>query len=138
MVHHWKKAGVPGQIPGYVTHLDEVAKVSKYLKYGGWVGIGLGAGASYLKVHEACRAGETDECKKVRFTEAGTFSGGLVGGAVGAAAGKSAASAVCKFGAWGKAACGIVTVGGLAFGSSKGVEAFGEFLGEQIYEAIYD
>jgi uncharacterized Zn-binding protein involved in type VI secretion len=138
VVHHWKKAGVPGQIPGYVTHLDEVAKVSKYLKYGGWVGIGLGAGASYLKVHEACRAGETDECKKVRFTEAGTFSGGLVGGAVGAAAGKSAASAVCKFGAWGKAACGIVTVGGLAFGSSKGVEAFGEFLGEQIYEAIYD
>lgn len=138
VVHHWKKAGVPGQIPGYVTHLDEVAKVSKYLKYGGWVGIGLGAGASYLKVHEACRAGETDECKKVRFTESGTFSGGLVGGAVGAAAGKSAASAVCKFGAWGKAACGIVTVGGLAFGSSKGVEAFGEFLGEQIYEAIYD
>ncbi|NIE77417.1 PAAR domain-containing protein [Pantoea sp. Ap-967] len=138
LVHHWKKAGVPGNIPGYATHLDEVAKVSKYLKYGGGVGIGLGAGSSSLKVHEACREGETAECKKIRFTEAGSFSGGLVGGALGAAAGKTAAVAVCKFGGWGKAACGIVTVSGLAFGTSKGVEAVGEYLGEQIYGAFYD
>jgi len=138
VVHHWTKAGGPGQIPGYATHLDEVAKVSRYLKYGGWVGIGLGAGSSYLKVYDACRAGETEECKKIRFTETGSFGGGLAGGALGAAAGKSAASAICRFGVWGKAACGIVTVGGAAFGSSKGAEAFGEFVGEKIYEIIYD
>jgi len=138
VVHHWKKAGVPGQIPGYVTHLDEVAKVSKYLKYGGWVGVGLGASASYLKVHEACRAGETDECKKVRFTETGSFSGGLAGGALGAGVGRAAAVAVCQFGVWGKAACGIVTVGATAFGVSKGVETIGEKAGEQIYEFIYN
>jgi len=138
VVHHWKTAGVPGQIPGYATHLDEVAKTAQYLKYGGWIGIGLGGGASYLKVYEACRAGETEACQKIRFTETGSFTGGLVGGAIGAAAGKSAASAVCKFGIWGKAACGIVTVGGAVFGSSKGVEAFGEYVGEKLYEIIYD
>jgi hypothetical protein len=138
VVHHWKKAGVPGQLPGYATHLDDVAKVSNYLKYGGWVGVGLGAGSSYLKVYEACRAGETEECQKIRFTETGSFAGGLTGGAAGAAAGKSVAGAVCKFGVWGKAACGIVTVGGAAFGSSKGIEAFGEFIGEKLYEVVYD
>jgi uncharacterized Zn-binding protein involved in type VI secretion len=138
VVHHWKKAGVPGQLPGYATHLDDVAKVSNYLKYGGWVGVGLGAGSSYLKVYEACRAGETEECQKIRFTETGSFAGGLTGGAAGAAAGKSVAGAVCEFGVWGKAACGIVTVGGAAFGSSKGIEAFGEFIGEKLYEVVYD
>ena len=138
VVHHWKKAGGSGQIPGYATHLDEVAKVSKYLKYGGWVGIGLGAGSSYLKVYEACRAGETDECKRVRFTETGSFSGGLAGGAMGARLGKTVAMAVCQFGGWGKAACGIVTVGATAFGMSTGVEGLGEKAGEQIYEFIYN
>ncbi|MFI7856582.1 PAAR domain-containing protein [Pseudomonas promysalinigenes] len=138
VVHHWKKAGAPGQIPGYATHLDDVARVSKYLKYGGWVGVGLGVGSSYLKVYEACRAGETEECQKIRFTESGSFAGGLAGGALGAAAGKSAATAVCKFGAWGKAACGIVIVGGAGFGMSKGVEEIGEFVGETIYQVVYD
>lgn len=138
VVHHWKKAGVPGQLPGYATHLDDVAKVSNYLKYGGWVGVGLGAGSSYLKVYEACRAGETEECKKTRFTETGSFAGGLAGGAGGAAAGKWAVSAVCKFGVWGKAACGVVIVGAGAFGGAKSVETLGEFMGESIYEAIYD
>ena len=35
LVHHWSKAGAPGAIPGYATHLDEVARMTKYLKYGG-------------------------------------------------------------------------------------------------------
>jgi uncharacterized Zn-binding protein involved in type VI secretion len=137
VVHHWNKAGVPGQIPGYATHLDEVAKVSKYLKYGGWVGVGLGVGSSYLKVYEACRAGETEACKKIRFTETGSLAGSVAGGAAGAGIGKVAASAVCRFGVLGKAACGIVTVAATAFGVSKGAEAIGESAGEAIYESIY-
>nr|WP_314873798.1 PAAR domain-containing protein [uncultured Pseudomonas sp.] len=138
LVHHWKKAGAPGAIPGYATHLDEVAKMSKYLKYGGRVGIGLGAGSSYLRVHEACRAGETEECRKIRYTESGSFAGGVAGGGAGAAAGRVAAAAVCQFGIWGKAACGIVTVGASAFGMSSALESIGEVVGEEIYEFIYD
>uniref|UniRef100_UPI003EB6AD3C hypothetical protein n=1 Tax=Pseudomonas vranovensis TaxID=321661 RepID=UPI003EB6AD3C len=30
--HHWSRAGGAGQIPGYATHLEQVAKTAKYLK----------------------------------------------------------------------------------------------------------
>ncbi|MNE51643.1 hypothetical protein D3C80_1462790 [compost metagenome] len=138
LVHHWSRAGAPGEIPGYATHLDQVAKTAKYLKHGGYVGIALGGGASVLKVQEVCRAGETEECKRIRFTEAGSFSGGLGGGAFGAYVGGKAALAVCGVaaaatGGVGGAVCGIVLVGGgsLAggFGGSKG----GELMGEGLY-----
>ncbi|WP_353843717.1 hypothetical protein [Pseudomonas sp. SK2] len=138
VVHHWKKAGVSGQIPGYATHLDEVAKVSKYLKYGGWVGIGLGAGSSYLKVYEACRSGETKACKKIRFTEAGSFAGGLAGGVAGGQLASLAAKAVCRFGVYGKAVCGIAMFGGGSYGGSTLGEPVGDVLGEMAYEALYD
>lgn len=51
------------------------------MKLGGWVGIGLGAAASGLKVKETCRAGTEEACRKVQFTEAGKFGGVLLGGA---------------------------------------------------------
>ncbi|MFT0869881.1 PAAR domain-containing protein [Pseudomonas sp. CAM1A] len=138
LVHHWSKAGAPGAIPGYATHLDEVAKMARYLKYGGYVGVGFGASSSYLKVQEACKAGETDECKKIRFTEAGGFAGGLVGGVFGGAASGVAIKAVCNFGVWGKAICGIATVGVGSFAGSGGGVAGGEWLGEVLYEGIHD
>ncbi|MFT0543657.1 PAAR domain-containing protein [Pseudomonas faucium] len=138
LVHHWKKAGGPGQIPGYATHLDEVAKTSNYLKYGGYVAIGLGAGASYLKVKEACRAGETQACKRIRFTETGSFSGGLAGGAAGAWLAGKAATAVCALGPYGKIFCGIVVVGGGSLVIGKAGEEMGELMGDVIYEASYD
>jgi len=134
LVHHWSRAGGPGQIPGYATHLDEVAKTAKYLKYGGAVGTGLGGAASYLKVQEVCRYGETAECKKLRLREAGSFSGGLAGSTAGAFAGAKAASMVCSFGIYGRIACGIaLVVGGSLAGNSLGGD-IGETTGEVIYE----
>ena len=44
LVHRWTEAGGVGQMPGYATHLEGVAKASKYLKYGGWVGTAVGGG----------------------------------------------------------------------------------------------
>jgi hypothetical protein len=143
LVHHWSKAGGPGQIPGYATHLDEVAKVAKYLQYGGAVGTAIGDGASYLNVQEVCRFGETAECKKIRLTEAGNFTGGIAGGAVGAKLGTSAALAVCGVfsvvsAGVGVPVCGLVLVGGgsLAGGMAGGVA--GETVGEMIYDQYYD
>jgi len=138
LVHHWKKAGGPGQIPGYATHLDEVAKMSNYLKYGGYAAIGLGAGSSYLKVQEACRAGETDACKKIRITETGSFAGGLAGGFAGGKAASLAAKAVCSFGVYGKAVCGIAMIGGGSYGAGVVGEEAGEWLGELTYETFHD
>lgn len=138
LVHHWKKAGGPGQIPGYATHLDEVAKTARYLKYGGYVAIGLGATASYLKVQEACRSGETDECRKVRFTETGAFSGSLVAGFGGGIAAGKVANLVCHFGVWGKAVCGIALVGAGSVGAAEWGGRYGEYWGELLYEASDD
>jgi hypothetical protein len=123
--------------------LDKVAKLSKYLRYGGHVGIGLGGTSSYLKVQEACRAGETEACKKIRLSEAGAFAGGLAGGIVGGKIAGITALAVCGvFSAgtagFGAPVCGIALVGGGAFaGSIAGAEG-GEQMGELIYESHYD
>ena len=121
LVHHWSKAGGPGQIPGYATHLDKVARLSKYLNYGGHAAVGLGGASSYMKVQEVCRAGETEDCKKARLTETGGFASGTAG-----AAGLAAP------------VCGIVLVGasGMAGGALGGM--LGESVGEFIYEATSD
>ncbi|MGH8379681.1 PAAR domain-containing protein [Pseudomonas sp.] len=138
LVHHWSRAGAPGEIPGYATHLDQVAKTAKYLKYGGYVGIALGGSASVLKVQEVCRAGETEACKRIRFTEAGSFSGGLAGGAAGAFAGTHAAVFACGAVAAatalvGGAVCGIVLVGGGSIAGGVGGGKTGELMGEELY-----
>ncbi len=138
LVHHWSKAGAPGAISGYATHLDEVAKMTKYLKYGGHVAVGVGATSSYMKIYEACRAGETEECKRIRFTETGSFAGGLAGGTAGALAGQSAIKYVCYFGPWGRAVCGIATVGAGSFAGSSFLGQAAEYVGETIYETFYD
>ncbi|MDH2016402.1 PAAR domain-containing protein [Pseudomonas juntendi] len=137
LVHHWSKAGAPGNIPGYSTHLEKVASMSKYLKAGGYVGIALGGGSSLLKVQEACKSGDTAACKRLSFTEAGSFSGGLTGGGVGASIGKFAAGFACvSFGAVSGTVCSIVMVGtGSLAGSVAGMNA-GEYIGEELYEFI--
>lgn len=139
LVHHWSKAGAPGAIPGYATHLDEVAKMAKYLKYGGHVAVGLGATSSYLKVQEVCRAGSVEACRKVRFTEVGNFSGGVVGGIYGAKAGSLVATFTCgAVGAAtagiGGAVCGVVLVGAGSYLGASNLGKGGEWFGEFLYE----
>lgn len=133
LVHHWSKAGVPGQIPGYSTHLRKLANISKYLKAGGYVGITVGAGV--MKIKQVCREGDAHACKKVKFTESGNFAGGIIGGALaGHASGALAAVACVSLGVVSAAACSIAIVGaGTAVGSMAGM-AGGEIMGEVIYE----
>lgn len=96
-----------------------------------------------MKVQEACRHGESEECRKVRFTEAGIFSGGIVGSGFGALAAGAATTTLCAgivIGTRGLGApmCGMVLVGGGAFTGAKTGEKIGESTGEVIYEAIDD
>lgn len=139
LVHHWSKAGAPGQIPGYATHMDQVAKAAQYLKYGGYLGVGLGGYSSYLNVQEVCRAGETGECRKIRFTETGSFVGGLGGGAAAAWGASHAAVPICgaigvASSGVGGALCAMVVVGGASYGGGKLGDLGGEWAGEEIYE----
>lgn len=138
LVHHWSKAGGPTDIPGYSTHLDKLARMAKYLKAGGAVGITLGGIGSAMNIADACRVGNTKACRKMRFTEAGNFSGGLVGGWGGAKLASRLTPGICWWAgpkAW---ACGIVVTGaGALAGSLEGME-FGEYVGEVIFEALQD
>ncbi len=140
LVHHWSKGGAPGQIPGYATHMDEVAKAAKYLKYGGHIGIALTGTASAAKVQEVCRAGETEACEKIRYTEAGSFVGGMGGGGVAVPlASRLAAAPICAAigfgsGGIGGIVCGLVVVGGASYAGGEGGEWVGEWMGENIYE----
>ncbi|MGE8370389.1 MAG: PAAR domain-containing protein [Pseudomonas putida] len=143
LVHHWSKAGGPGQIPGYATHLDKVAGLSKYLQYGGHAAIGLGGASSYLKVQEVCQAGETEACKRIRLTESGSFSGAFVGGVVGSSLASVAAWTLCGVfavgsGGVGVPVCGIALVGSGSLAGGLLGEYFGESAGEFIYEATSD
>ncbi|MBU1332364.1 MAG: hypothetical protein KJ884_13870 [Gammaproteobacteria bacterium] len=139
LVHHWSRGGAPGQIPGYATHMDQVAKAAKYLKYGGYIGIGLAGASSALKVQEVCRAGETEACQRVRFTETGSFWGGLGGGTIAVAITKPLSGAICAAIGLGSAgiggiACGLVVVGGASLVGGAGGGFAGELAGEKIYE----
>jgi hypothetical protein len=139
LVHHWSKGGAPGQIPGYATHMDEIAKAAKYLKYGSYIGIALGGTASALKVQEVCQAGETQACQKIRFTETGNFAGALGGGALAGAIASPAAGSICvalgvATGGLGGVACGLIVVGGASVAGGAGGGWAGELAGEKIYE----
>ena len=139
LVHHWSKGGAPGQIPGYATHMDEVAKAAKYLKYGGYIGIALTGTASAMKVQEVCRAGETEACEKIRFTEAGGFFGGIGGGSAAVALTSPAVGSICAAigigsGGLGGVVCGLVVVAGASYAGGKGGEWFGGLAGEEIYK----
>ncbi|SDV12266.1 hypothetical protein [Pseudomonas mucidolens] len=141
LVHRWTKAGAPDQIPGYATHMDGIAKAAKYVKYGGWLGTAIGGGASYIKIQDVCGASNTEACKKVKFTETGSFAGGVAGGAaVGLALTGSTAAAMCvalgvPTGGLATLACGVVVVGAGSFVSGTIGGALGEEMGEVVYEA---
>lgn len=142
LVHHWTKAGAAGAIPGYSDHLSGVAKASKIIALGGWIGTGVGGTASYLEVQEVCATESSEACEKVKFTETGSFTGswvgGIAGGAIGARVSGAVAGAVCV--GLGPVSAGAVTLGcGLVVvGAGALVGGFiGGYAGEEAGELIY-
>jgi uncharacterized Zn-binding protein involved in type VI secretion len=141
LVHHWSQAGVAGNLPGHATHINALARASKVIAAGGWLGTAVGGGAAYLKVQEVCAAGETETCKRVRFTEAGSFAGTVLGGAavstglIGAAPFVCAAIGVPTMGV-GTIVCGLVVVGVGSYGAGRLGGWIGENGGDLIYEAV--
>ncbi|QXI18445.1 hypothetical protein [Pseudomonas hamedanensis] len=142
LVHHWSLAGAPGQIPGYATHAEGVAKAAKVVKYGGWVGTAVGGGASYIKVQEVCAAGDVDACEKIKYTEGGSFIGGVAGGAAaGAFLTGSTAGIICvglgvPTGGMATLACGVIVVAAGSYAGGALGGATSEWAGEKIYEAV--
>lgn len=140
LVHRWRKAGGIGQNPGYATHIQAVTKASRYVKYGGWIGTAVGGSASAVKVQDVCSNGSIEACEKVKFTETGSFLGGVGGGMVAGALVSLTASTICvgvglPTGGLGTALCAALLAGvGNYAGGTLG-EKGGEQVAEKVYEA---
>ena len=101
-------------ISRYAQGLDEVAKYSKWLKRGGYVGMAIETGISAKKMYDAYEKGDT---KKV-IEEGGQLVGSLGGGALGGATASAAAGvAVAVFGI-GTGGIGLVVIGLFVAGSA--------------------
>ena len=140
LVHHWDKAGAPGQIPGYATHVDATSRAAKYMKTGGYIGIGIGGVSSLLAIQQVCNGDSGAACEKVKFTEGGKFAGATALGALGGEMGKLAGVPIClALGVStgiGGVVCVAVIVGTGAWVGTKVGEMGGEAIGEKIYQVI--
>ncbi|WP_312452537.1 hypothetical protein [Stutzerimonas nitrititolerans] len=139
LVHRWNKAGAPGRIPGYATHVAAVSRAAKYMQAGGYIGIGIGGVASLLSVQEVCNADpESAACRKVKFSSGGQFAGSAVGGGLGAHIGLKASAPIClalgvSTGVGGVACvAAMIGMGSLVGSASGGI--WGESAGEILYE----
>jgi uncharacterized Zn-binding protein involved in type VI secretion len=138
LVHHWDKAGAPGQIPGYATHVNATSRAAKYMQAGGYIGIGIGGVSSLLAVQEVCLSDSGAACEKVKFTEGGKFTMAAIGGNTGGELAYIASGPVCLALGISTGIGGVICVAALVgTGAWMGTEAggiAGEFLGEKLYE----
>jgi len=138
LVHHWDKAGGPGQIPEYAAHVEATSRAAKYMKAGGYIGIGLGGVSSVLAIQQVCNGDSTSACEKVKFTEAGKFGLSTAAGVVSERASVLASGPICvalgvSTGVGGVTCVAAVLGVGAWMGTTGGGIA-GEALGEKIYE----
>lgn len=143
ITHHWNETGV-GDIEGYATHIEKMAKYVKMMETAGKVGVWLSAFDTAAKITEACTTGR--DCEKTAFTSVGEFSGSLASGAL---AGKliqgGVADAICavvlgaatiEAGGVGALVCTLGVSGGIAYGSDKALSwsagKAGEYTGKKL------
>ncbi|WP_256832183.1 PAAR domain-containing protein [Pseudomonas sp. Pse1] len=138
LVHHWDKAGGPGQIPGYATHVSSTSRAVQYMKTGGVIGIGIGGISSGLAVLEVCRADSGTACERVAFEQGGKFLGSTFGGWVGGELGLRASGPICLALGISTGVGGVVCVASLVgvgawLGTTEVAEG-GEKFGATLYE----
>ncbi|KKF34418.1 hypothetical protein LU631_11065 [Erwinia tracheiphila] len=133
IVHEWSTAGMSG-IPGYSYYVGNAAKAARFLKAGGYIGIGFSFAGTTNDVVNACSTGREGECRKVAFKEYSNFAfstgGGMVGGAWGSSTmiGICAAVGVATVGVGGVACAAVGSIAGGYVGSVVGEKAVNLFL----------
>ena len=126
IVHEWSTAGI-GAIPGYSYYVGNAAKAAKFLKSGGYIGIGFSFAGTTNDVVDACSKGREGECRQIAFHDYSKFAvstgAGMFGGAWGGSLGIVTAGA-------GGVACAVVgTAAGGYLGSTAGEKAVNYLLG---------
>lgn len=137
-MHHWDKAGLPGLIPGYSTHVNAISRAAKYMGTGGYTGIGIGGVSSLLAIQEVCVGDSGNACEKIKFTEGGKFALSTLGGYGGGELAYLASGPICLALGFTTGIGGVICVAGVVgtgawVGTTAGGEG-GEFLGEKLYE----
>ncbi|WP_426206466.1 hypothetical protein [Pseudomonas sp. TWP3-1] len=135
IVHRWGKAGSSAQLPGYATNIAGVARAAKYMKGGGYLGIGLQLGASTSKIYEVCASDREAECRQVKFVEGGKMVGGTAGALAGGYIGGKVGLAVCaKLKGVGKLVCVLVVGAAGSVETGTKMTELGELVGQEIHE----
>ena len=141
LVHHWDKAGGPGQIPGYATHVNATSRAAKYMQSGGYIGIGIGGVSSLLSIQEVCNTGSAEACEKVKFTEGGKFFGSTGGGIAGGEIARHASGPICLALGVSTGVGGVICVAAVigvgAWVGTTYVGTGGERAGEILYEKTH-
>ncbi|WP_339503646.1 PAAR domain-containing protein [Pseudomonas sp. RL_105y_Pfl2_101] len=138
LVHHWNKAGAPGQIPGYATHVESTSRAAKYMQMGGYIGIGIGGVSSLLAVQDVCNGGSEAACERIKFTEGGKFGLSTVGGAWGGNLGLSASGPLCLALGASTGIGGVICVAAVVGVGAWAGTAVGSMGGEKIGDVMYE
>ncbi len=130
IVHEWSTVGMGG-IPGYSYYVGNAARAARFLKAGGYIGIGFSFAGTTNDVVDACTKGREGECKKVVYREYSKFGAGTLAGLGTGAIGAAAGLGVC-------AAIGIATagVGGVACAAVGSIAA--GYAGSQVSDSLID
>ena len=128
-----------GVIAGYAETINGVAKASRLMKSGTYLGIGLSVTAAGSSIYAACTTGRETQCRKAKYVEGGKLSGNVIGGTFGGTVGGGAATIGCVAlgfvtGGAGALACAVIggALGGWGGGEIGGNA--GEWIGDVIYE----
>lgn len=140
ITHKWNETGI-SDIDGYATHLERAAKYVTAMRYVGYIGIGFSALHSINEINEACSVGREDECTKKKYTEVGSFSGGIIGSIGGGAIGTGICTVVLgaltiEAAGAGALACGVILGTGGGYVGGEFLSDQGENLGELIYKTV--
>jgi hypothetical protein len=140
ITHKWNETGI-SDIEGYATHIERAAKYTKAMRYAGYVGIAFSAVHSINEINEACSTGREAECTKKKYTEVGSFTGGLAGGYAGGAIGMGLCTlilggATVEVGGAGALACGVILGSGGGYWLGQEGSDLGQSFGDSIYEAV--
>ncbi len=144
LVHHWKKSGGVGPIPGYSKYVRTMERATSYMKGGGYLAIGVGDVSSALIIKEACEAGSSGTCARIAITETSKFAGMSWGGMQAAKIAVKESAYVCwklskdprRF-----AVCNIAVVAGSSYAGAELGAIAGAAVGEaavQTGEVIHD
>lgn len=82
LVHEWSTAGV-GAIKGYSNYVDSASRAAKFMKAGGWIGIGLSGLNTTNDVYNACTTGREQECAKIAVKGYSHFAASTAAGILG-------------------------------------------------------